>query len=161
MRQDRERKKIIEKSKEISTTTPLFVSATIFGCAIPHSAMMYPMIWADPCSDAFFTNFEMAMSWIASLNALEGSAAVALGYLDYKVKHNNPKDLIIAMRKKRLAFAKFSFFMAITGLTFLDTPTPNCVLPLIICSGWNTLKMGTQMGHNLTPEKFFLPRTFL
>ena len=105
--------------------------------------MLYPMIWADPCSDAFFMNFELAMSWIAGLNALEGSAAVALGYLDYKVKTGNPKDLIIAMRKKRLAFAKFSFFMAITGLTLLDTPTPNCVLPLIICSGWNTLKMGT------------------
>ena len=123
--------------------------------------MLYPIIWNDPCSDAFFLNFELAASWIASLNALEGAAGVALGYLEYKVKTGNTNDLIVAMRKKRLAFAKFSFFMAISGLFLLDTPTPNCVLPLIICSGWNTLKMGTQMGHNLTPEKFFIPRTFL
>ena len=133
----------------------------IFGCAVPHSAMLYPMIWSDPCSDAFFQNFELAMTWIASLNALEGAAGVALGYLDYKVKTGNPDDLVIAMRKKRLAFAKFSFFMGISGLFLLDTPTPHCVLPLIIGSAWNALKMGTQIGYNLTPERFFIPRTYL
>ena len=69
--------------------TPMFVSASIFGCAVPHSALMYGMIWADPCSDIFFRNFELAITWIASLNALEGSAGVALGYLDYKVKTGN------------------------------------------------------------------------
>jgi hypothetical protein len=139
----------------------MFVSAAIFGCAVPHSIMLYPMIWADPCSDAFFMNFEMAMTWIASLNALEGSAAVALGYLDYKVKTGNPDDLIVAMRKKRLAFAKFSFFMAITGLMLLDTPSANCVLPFMIGSGWNAMKIGTQIGFNMTPERFYVPRTFL
>ena len=141
--------------------TPMFVSASIFGCAVPHSVLLYGMIWADPCSDIFFSNFELAMTWIASLNALEGSAGVALGYLDYKVKTGNSKDLIIAMRKKRLAFAKFSFFMAISGLFLLDTPSANAVVPFIIGAGWNTMKMGTQIGYNMTPERFFIPRTFL
>ena len=103
----------------------------------------------------------MSLSWIASLNALEGATGVALGYLDYKVKMGNPDDLIIAMRKKRLAFAKFSFFMGCTGLFLLDTPTMNCVVPLIIGSTWNALKMATQIGYNLTPERFYIPRTFL
>jgi hypothetical protein len=47
------------------------------------------------------------------------------------------------MRKKRLAFAKFSFIMAIGTLMLLDTPSPNAVVPLIIGQGWSTLKMGT------------------
>ena len=161
MRRDKQRQKQIKEDKQDIESTPPFASAAIFGCAVPQTVMLYPMIWNDPCSDAFFLNFELATSWIANLNALEGAAGVALGYLDYKVKTGNTNDLIVAMRKKRLAFAKFSFFMAITGLFLIDTPTPNCVLPLIICSGWNTLKMGTQMGHNMTPEKFFIPRTFL
>ena len=121
----------------------MFVSATIFSCAFPHSVLMYPMIWADPCSDAFFQAFEISMSWIAGLNALEGAAGVGLGYIDYKVKTGNADGLILAMRKKRLAFAKFSFIMAIGGLLLLDVPSPNCVLPLIIGSAWTTLKMGT------------------
>lgn len=65
------------------------------------------------------------------------------------------------MRKKRLAFAKFSFFMAISGLFLLDTPSANAVVPFIIGAGWNTMKMGTQIGYNMTPERFFIPRTFL
>jgi len=123
--------------------TPRFVSAMIFSCAIPHSYLLYPMIWADPCSDAFFQAFEVSMTWIAALNALEGAAGVGLGYIDYKVKFGNSASLIYAMRKKRLAFAKFSFIMAIGALLLLDGPSPNCVLPLIIGSGWTTLKMGT------------------
>jgi hypothetical protein len=36
------------------------------------------------------------------------------------------------MRKKRLAFAKFSFIMAILALCLLDKPSPNAVAPLIV-----------------------------
>lgn len=43
----------------------------IFGAAIPHSLLLYPMIWNDPCSDMFFEAFEFSVAWIASLNALE------------------------------------------------------------------------------------------
>mmetsp|Transcript_11649 Transcript_11649/g.15794 ORF Transcript_11649/g.15794 Transcript_11649/m.15794 type:complete len:182 (+) Transcript_11649:445-990(+) len=118
------------------------------------------MVWSDPCSDLFIQSAEMAIGWIACLNALEGAAGVGLGYIDYKLKGNG-EDLLVPMRKKRLAFAKFSFMMAIWTLFLLDGPTANCVLPLIIGCGWNTLKMGTQIGYNLTPERFYLPRTFL
>jgi len=52
-----------------------------------------------------------------------------------------------AMRKKRLAFAKFAFVMAVVGLVLVDTPTANCVFPLIIGSIWNAIKMGTQVGY--------------
>lgn len=48
-----------------------------------------------------------------------------------------------AMRKKRLAFAKFAFLMSAGALVLLDTPTGNCVLPLIIGSIWNIIKQGT------------------
>lgn len=102
----------------------------------------------------------MAIGWIAVTNALEGAAGVGLGYIDYKIKGNGD-DMLVPMRKKRLAFAKFSFMMAIWTLYLLEGPTANCVLPLIIGCGWNTMKMGTQIGYNLTPERFFLPRTFL
>ena len=102
----------------------------------------------------------MAVGWIAVINALEGAAGVALGYIDYKIKGNDA-DLLIPMRKKRLAFAKFSFMMAIWTLFLLDGPTGNCMVPLVIGCAWNTIKMGTQIGYNLTPERFFLPRTFL
>ena len=97
------------------------------------------------------------------INALEGAAGLGLGLIDYKIKGNKDPDgsLLIGMRKKRLAFAKFSFIMSIWTLFLLDGPTANCVLPLIVACGWNTMKMGTQIGYNLTPERFFLPRTFL
>jgi hypothetical protein len=36
------------------------------------------------------------------------------------------------MRKKRLAFAKFSFVMAIGALLLIDKPSQNAVVPLII-----------------------------
>ena len=75
----------------------------------------------------------------------EGAAGVGMGYIDYKVKGNKDNDPTLqgVMRKKRLAFAKFSFIMAIWTLFLLDGPTANCVLPLIIGCGWNTIKMGT------------------
>ena len=60
-----------------------------------------------------------------------------------------------------MAFTKFAFMMAVIALTLIDAPTPNCVFPLIIGSIWNAMKLGTQIGYNLTPEKFFLARTFL
>lgn len=87
------------------------------------------------------------MAWIAALSALEGAAFVALGYIDYKVIHNNTKDIVIAMRKKRLAFAKFSFIMATGSLLLIDKPSPNAVVPLIIGSGFSAMKMGTQIGY--------------
>lgn len=65
------------------------------------------------------------------------------------------------MRKKRLAFAKFPFIMAVLALFLLDKPSPNCVFPLILGSVWNALKLGTQIGYQLTPERFFVARTFL
>lgn len=65
------------------------------------------------------------------------------------------------MRKKRLAFTKFALFMAVAALLLIDKPTGNCVFPLIVSSVWNTMKLGTQIGYNLTPEKFFYARTFL
>lgn len=65
------------------------------------------------------------------------------------------------MRKKRLAFTKFAFVMAVVALILVDKPTSNCVFPLIVSSIWNAMKLGTQIGYNLTPEKFFYARTFL
>ncbi len=47
------------------------------------------------------------------------------------------------MRKKRLAFAKFPIIMSVLGLILLDTPTGNCVFPLIVGSIWNIMKIGT------------------
>jgi len=52
------------------------------------------------------------------------------------------------MRKKRLAFAKFAFMMAIGCLFMIDKPSPNCVVPLIIGSIYNAMKIGTQIGFN-------------
>ena len=56
---------------------------------MPQSYLLYGMIWADPCSSAFFKSYELAMTWIALNSALEGSAAVGLGYVDYKMVHGN------------------------------------------------------------------------
>jgi len=119
------------------------VSALLFACAIPHTYLLYPIIWSDPCSDTFFWAFEASMTWIAGLNAMEGAAGVSLGYIDYRSKHGNTEELNLAMRKKRMAFAKFAFIMAVVAMFMLDQPTPNCVFPLIMASGWTTLKMGT------------------
>jgi len=68
--------------------TPIFVSAMLFGAAVPQSLMGYAMVWSDPCSDVFLQCAEMAIGWIASINALEGAAGVGLGYIDYKIKGN-------------------------------------------------------------------------
>ena len=65
------------------------------------------------------------------------------------------------MRKKRLAFAKLSFIMAIGALVLVDIPSKNSVVPLIIGSMYRSMKIGTQIGFNLTPEKFFIARTML
>jgi hypothetical protein len=111
--------------------TPRFVAAMLFGCCVPQSFLMFKMIWADPCSDEFFQAFDMSMCWIAMCAALEGSAGVALGYIDYNIKENS-KAMIYTMRKKRLAFAKFSFVMAILALTLVDQPSPHAVVPLFI-----------------------------
>lgn len=91
---------------------------------------------------------------------LQSAALCGLGYIDYNTKHADA-DLLYPMRKKRLAFAKFGIIMAILTLFLLDKPTPNCVFPLILGCGWNALKLGTQLGHNMTPERFFTPRVFL
>jgi hypothetical protein len=47
------------------------------------------------------------------------------------------------MRKKRLAFTKFAFIMAVIALILIDKPTANCVFPLIVSSIWNSMKLGT------------------
>ena len=65
------------------------------------------------------------------------------------------------MRKKRLAFAKFSFMMAVLALLMLNKPSQNVVVPMLIGQVWSGIKLGTQIGHNTTPEKFFVMRTFL
>lgn len=84
-----------------------------------------------------------------------------MGYIDYKTKTGNDPELIYAMRKKRLAFTKFALIMAVAALLLVDKPTANCVFPLVVSSVWNAMKLGTQIGYNLTPEKFFYARTFL
>ena len=103
----------------------------------------------------------MAITWIASVHALDGAAAVGLGYIDYNLVYQNPKDLIEDMRKKRLAFAKFSFIMAVICLLMIDKPTKHSVFPLIVGQLYSTMKIGTQVAYNLTPDKFFKSRTML
>ena len=128
---------------------------------MPPSYLLYKMIWADPCSDAFFQAYELCMSWIATSSALEGAAGVGLGYIDYKLVTGNSEEMILAMRKKRLAFAKFSFIMAIVALCLIDKPSKNSVFPLIVGQIYVTSKISTQIGFNMTPEKFFIGRTFV
>ena len=88
------------------------------------------------------------MTWIAALNALEGASGCALGYIDYKVKYKTATErtedkFVTTMRKKRLAFAKLSLMMAVMGLLLVDTPTANCVFPLIISSVYTSIKLAT------------------
>jgi len=66
--------------------TPKFASATIFACSLPQSFLLYKMIWADPCSDLFFWSFELSMTWIGALTAMEAAAGVGLGYIDFNTK---------------------------------------------------------------------------
>ena len=133
----------------------------LFTSCLPQSLALYRILWSEPCSDAFFLTFEYAYTWIACQNALEGASAAGLGYIDYRAIAGTDKQLRYAMRKKRLAFAKFAFMMATLGLILLDTPSPNCVVPLIRASGYNVMKLGTQISYNLTPDKFFIARTFI
>ena len=123
--------------------------------------MLYPMIWSDPCSDVFFACFELSVGWIAVQQALESASYVALGYLDFQVKHHKDESLQYVMRRKRLAFAKFSFMASISTLMMLDPVSKNCILPLLVGSMWTAMKMGTQVGYKLTPDKFFHPRIFI
>ena len=51
--------------------------------------------------------------------------------------------------------------MAILTLFLLDKPSGNCVVPLIVGTIYNSIKFGTQIGYKTTPERFFIPRTFL
>jgi len=120
---------VLENLEELC---PKFVSMQTFGMAIPSSIWLYKIIWVDPCSSAFFTAYEMTLSWIAMCGALDGAAACGLGYIDYRIITGNSKELIFAMRKKRLAFAKLSFMMAIVALLMVDKPSKNSVLPLVV-----------------------------
>lgn len=140
---------------------PKNISCLLFGLSLPQSFLLYKIIWADPCSDALFMSYELLMSWIAALSALEGSAAVALGFIDYRLVYNNKPDLVLAMRKKRLAFGKFAFVMAIAALCLVDKPSPSSVAPMLVGQVYSAVKMGTQITYNLTPEKFFYARTLL
>lgn len=149
------------EEKELEADVPALVNAFAFSLAIPHSYWLYQIIWSDPCSTAFFSAYELSMSWIATTSALDGAAACALGYIDYKTVTGNSHELIMAMRKKRLAFAKLSFMMAVVALLLIDKPSPNSVLPLIVGQVYTGAKIGTQIGFNLTPEKFFVGRTLL
>jgi len=83
------------------------------------------------------------MTWIATLNALDGAAAVGLGYIDYKTVYGNDKDLIYAMRKKRLAFAKLSFIMATSAIFLIDKPSSSAIIPLIIGQAYTSGKILT------------------
>ena len=132
MAQDISRKREGKEKRFVEELTPRFVAAMLFGCVIPQTVLLYKMVWSDACSDTFFQAFEVSMTWIAATSALEGAAGCALGYIDYKVKTGNHTELILAIRKKRLAFAKFSFIMAIGALLLVDKPSPNAVVPLII-----------------------------
>jgi hypothetical protein len=68
------------------------------------------LLCADSCSNLFFHYFELTISWIAFSSALESVAGCNLGFIDYKLVTGNTKELLLAMRKKELAFAKFCFF---------------------------------------------------
>jgi hypothetical protein len=140
---------------------PRFISVSMMALAAPQSYWLYKLIWADPCSDAFFSLFEMTFTWIALNNALDASAACALGFIDYRTRHERVEDIRYDMRKKRLAFAKFCFIMTVVALCMIDKPSKNAVLPMLIGQGYVLMKYGYAMAYNLTPENFFIPRNFL
>jgi hypothetical protein len=138
-----EKKRVVAEKKVVEESVPRFVSAMLFGCCVPQSFLLYKMIWADACSDTFFQAFDLSMMWIAACSALEGAAGVALGYIDYKIKHGNSQPMIYTLRKKRLAFSKFSFMMAVLAMTMVDQPSGNTVLPLLIGQVFSATKMAT------------------
>lgn len=94
------------------------------------------------------------------LNALEGAAGTSLGYIDYRNKHTD-KKLEYEMRKKKLAFAKFTFLMGTIAMTFIEGPSPNCVFPLVVGSIYSLIKFGTHASYELLPTKFYTFRLFL
>ena len=85
------------------------------------------------------------MAWIATTTALEGSASVGLGFIDYGSNtFKNDEEFLYSMRRKRLAFAKGgTFFLCIMGLMLIDQPSSNSVLPLLLAQGYTAMKMGT------------------
>lgn len=118
------RKRDVKQDKEESFNMPPWAAMMFFGLALPQTYYLYKLIWNDANSDEFFDTAERAITWIAEMCALEAAAGVALGYIDYKTKMGNEKSLLYAMRKKRLAFAKFPLIMAIGALMFVDQPSP-------------------------------------
>mmetsp|Transcript_570 Transcript_570/g.1098 ORF Transcript_570/g.1098 Transcript_570/m.1098 type:complete len:158 (-) Transcript_570:25-498(-) len=94
-------------------------------------------------------------------NSLDGAAACSLGYIDYGILVGNSPQMIEDMRKKRLAFAKLCFMMACLTLLLVDKPSKNSVLPMILGQIYSSMKLGTHVAYNMTPEKFFVARTFL
>ena len=51
--------------------------------------------------------------------------------------------------------------MSIAALMFVENPNPMAVGLLAAGQGWTVAKMGTQMAYNLTPERFYMARSFL
>lgn len=125
--------------------TPKFATSMILASSLPQSYWLYSLIWADPCSSAFFTSYQLTMAWIATTTALEGSASVGLGFIDFGSNYlKSDEDFLYSMRRKRLAFAKGgTLFLCIIGLMLIDQPSANSVLPLILAQGYTAMKMGT------------------
>jgi len=140
-----ENKRKMQTQKLLLSITPKFISASIFACSLPHSFLLYQMVWADPCSDAFFWALESSLTWVSVLTATEAAAGVGLGYVDFNTKtgQGGDKSLVYAMRKKRLAFAKFPLVMSSIGMFLLNTPSPHVIIPLALATGWSALKMST------------------
>ena len=51
--------------------------------------------------------------------------------------------------------------MAICALLLIDKPSQHSVVPMVVGQTYGMLKLGTQLGNNLTPDKFFYARTLL
>jgi hypothetical protein len=90
----------------------------------------------------FFWSFEVTMTWIAVLSAMEAASGSGLGYIDYKTKMNGD-SMMLAMRKKRMAFSKFPIIMSSIAMLMVNTPSNYCLLPLMASCAWTSLKMGT------------------
>ena len=149
-----------ERKDEDDRDTPPFAAALFVAWGLPQTFALYSMIWNDTLSDNFFLMFDVTYGWLALLATFEGAAGCGLGYWDYLSKQSDETEKLW-IRKKRLAFMKFSFIMSSVGLFYLNTPTPHWVLPLMVATLWNTFKSGTQSSYELLPKSFFLSRTFL
>jgi hypothetical protein len=132
LKQQMTRKRETKEKTSVTQYMPRFCSLLLFTCCWPQTALLYKMVWNDSNSDEFFDSIETTVTWVAALAALEGASAVALGYIDYGAKMGNSAQLIQVMRKKRLAFAKGSFIMAIAALLMVDVPSPSAVGLLIM-----------------------------